>query len=102
MDGDAQHLLSREEAADLLGVSTKTLHRLRLPHVKINRRVLYRHADLIAYIESKRVVPQHDIAVPRPLPAVLKPKMKPAARGQAGGFSGWLAGERARVAKIDA
>jgi hypothetical protein len=102
MDGDRQHLLSRQEAADLLGVSTKSLHRLRLPHVKINRRVLYHHPDLIAYIESKRIVPQHDIAVPIPPPAVVKPKMKPARRGGAGGFSDWLAGEKARVAKIDA
>jgi hypothetical protein len=102
MDGDAQHLLSRQEAADLLGVSTKTLHRLRLPHVAINRRVLYRHGDLMAYVESKVVVPHDDIVAPRPLPVVLEPKTKTAPRRGAGGFKDWLAAEKARVAAIDA
>jgi excisionase family DNA binding protein len=54
---DEGPLLSRQQAAALLGVSVKTLDRLKLPCVRIGRRVLYRRADLQAYVESAVIVP---------------------------------------------
>jgi excisionase family DNA binding protein len=54
-------LLSREEAAEYLGVSPKTLatwactKRYPLPVVKLGRAVKYRVADLEKFIESRTV-----------------------------------------------
>lgn len=54
-------LLSREEAAEYLGVSPKTLatwactKRYPLPLVKLGRAVKYRVADLEKFIESRTV-----------------------------------------------
>jgi hypothetical protein len=50
-------IFSRKEAADLPRISTETLHQLKLRHVRINRRVLFRHDDLMAYVVSVVVVP---------------------------------------------
>lgn len=54
-------LLSREEAAEYLGVSAKTLatwhcrKRYALPVVKLGRAVKYRVSDLEKFIESRTV-----------------------------------------------
>lgn len=54
-------LMSREEAAEYLGVSPKTLatwattKRYPLPLVKVGRSVRYRVADLEAFIQSRTV-----------------------------------------------
>lgn len=54
-------LVSREEAAEFLGVRPQTLatwassRRYVLPFVKIGRRVLYRLSDLNAFIERNVV-----------------------------------------------
>jgi excisionase family DNA binding protein len=56
-------LLTRREAADLLGISPETLtiwactKRYPLPYVKVGRSVRYRRTDLEAFIESRTVVP---------------------------------------------
>lgn len=63
--GCAQHerqmeeviLLSRREASMYLRVSCKTLARLSIPKVKINRRVVYDRRDLIAFAGSNKVMP---------------------------------------------
>jgi hypothetical protein len=54
---DEGPLLSRQQAAAVLGVSVKTLDRLKLPCVPIRGRVLFRRAVLQAYIESAEIVP---------------------------------------------
>jgi len=54
-------LVSREEAAEFLGVRPQTLatwassRRYALPFIKIGRRVMYRLSDLNAFIESNVV-----------------------------------------------
>ncbi len=50
-------LLNEDAAAEILGVSVRTLQRQRVRgdgprYVKIGKRVLYREEDLQAYIES--------------------------------------------------
>lgn len=50
-------LLTKEEAAEYLRLSPKTLPRLTIPRVKIGRLVRYHLADLDAYIERSRRSP---------------------------------------------
>ena len=45
-------LMSVQEAAEWLGVSTGLLSRSRIPKVKLNRRTLYRPSDLRAYVNA--------------------------------------------------
>lgn len=53
----SKNLLSAKETAAALGVSQRTLYNLtragKLPAVRIGRRVLYRPADVEAYIASQ-------------------------------------------------
>lgn len=55
-------LLTREEAANFLGLSTQTLatwaccKRYGLPYLKIGRKVAYRRADLEKWLASRLVV----------------------------------------------
>jgi hypothetical protein len=49
--------LSREEAADYLRVSPRTLARLSIPKINISRRVVYRVDDLTAFAERNRSLP---------------------------------------------
>lgn len=55
-------LLSRNEAAELLGISPNTLavwasvNRHALPYVKLGRRALYRASDIEAFINANLVV----------------------------------------------
>jgi hypothetical protein len=49
--------LSRNEAADYLRVSVRTLARLSIPKININRRVVYRIDDLTAFVERNRSLP---------------------------------------------
>lgn len=59
-------LLTREQAADYLGITSRTLavwacvKRYNLPYVKVGRLVKYRRADLDAFIE-RRTIAQQDI-----------------------------------------
>lgn len=54
-------LLTRNQAAEFLGVKSQTLaawlttKRYNLPIVKIGSRVLYKESDLIAFVESNTV-----------------------------------------------
>ncbi len=54
-------LLTRQEAAEYLGVKPQTLSvwavtgRYELPYVKVGRLVKYRREDLDAFLESRRV-----------------------------------------------
>lgn len=56
-------LLTTDQAAEFLGVAAGTLAvwrclaRYRLPFVKIGRSVRYDEADLVAWMESRRVHP---------------------------------------------
>ena len=52
------HLLSQQEAATMLGLSPRTLERLRVTgegprYVKLNRRVAYRTEDIEAFVASR-------------------------------------------------
>lgn len=53
------HLLSRKEAADFLGVKEITLaiwkstQRYEVPVVKVGRLVRYRFSDLLAFVEKR-------------------------------------------------
>ena len=53
------HLLSRQEAAELLGLKEATLAswkargRYDLPVIKVGRLVRYRHSDLLAFLERR-------------------------------------------------
>ncbi len=55
------HLLTREEAADFLGVSPITLalwkstKRYNLPVVKVGRLAKYRYGDLLEFVERQTV-----------------------------------------------
>ena len=61
-------LLTTEEAAEYLGCSPGTLAvwrclaRYPLPYVKIGRRVRYDEADLLAWMESRKVRPAEVLA----------------------------------------
>jgi len=54
-------LLDTNAAARLLGLAPASLevdrcrHRLRIPYLKLGRRVLYKRADLLAFIDRHRV-----------------------------------------------
>jgi excisionase family DNA binding protein len=56
-----KNLMSRQSAADYLGVGMQTLaawacnKRYQLPYVKIGRRVMYRQSDLDAFIARNLV-----------------------------------------------
>lgn len=58
---DYERLLTRKEAAKLLGVKEMTLaiwktnNRYNLPVVKVGRLAKYRYSDLIAFIEKRTV-----------------------------------------------
>ena len=58
---DYERLLTRKEAAELLGVKEMTLaiwktnNRYNLPVVKVGRLAKYRYSDLIAFIEKRTV-----------------------------------------------
>jgi excisionase family DNA binding protein len=58
---DSDNLLTTEQAAQILCVSTKTLtdwrtrKRYPLAYVKIGSRVLYKESDVQAFIESRTV-----------------------------------------------
>jgi excisionase family DNA binding protein len=63
-------LLNQSEAAKILGLSTRTLERLRLtgegpPFAKLGRRVLYRPADLNAWVAERIVRSTSETAMPR-------------------------------------
>jgi excisionase family DNA binding protein len=59
--GSNNRLLTRKEAAELLGVSKGTLevwsctNRYHLPVVKVGRLARYRMSDLMAFIESRTI-----------------------------------------------
>lgn len=54
--GDKSRLLSRQAAADVLGVSVQTIAKLiadgTLPHKRVRRRVLVPQAAITAYLKS--------------------------------------------------
>lgn len=58
---DAPQLLTREQAADYIGVKPQTLAlwactgRYELPFIKVGRSVRYKRVDLDAFMESRRV-----------------------------------------------
>lgn len=58
----ASDLLTREQAADYLGITPRTLavwacvKRYNLPYVKVGRLVKYRRADLDAFIEHRTII----------------------------------------------
>ena len=58
---DGLSLLPRKRAALILGIEPQTLavwacnKRYNLPYVKIGRRVMYRLADIMTFIESRTV-----------------------------------------------
>jgi excisionase family DNA binding protein len=58
---DDERLLTRKEAAKLLGVKEMTLaiwktnNRYNLPVVKVGRLAKYRYSDLMAFIEKRTV-----------------------------------------------
>jgi excisionase family DNA binding protein len=62
------NLLTREQAAQYLGVTPGTLsvwactHRYDLPYVRVGRSVRYRLRDLEAFLESRTVRPGNTIA----------------------------------------
>lgn len=61
--GSFAKLLTDEEAADLLGVSPVTLavwrcrRRYDLPFVRVGRRIRYRMADVVSFVERRTVRP---------------------------------------------
>lgn len=58
---DKHRLLTPNEAAKFLGVSAGTLAvwrcvaRYSLPYVKVGRKILYEEADLLTWLESRKV-----------------------------------------------
>lgn len=50
-------LLTREEAAEYLRLSPKSLDRLPVPRVKLGRLVRYSLSDLAAYVEGCKAMP---------------------------------------------
>jgi excisionase family DNA binding protein len=64
----ATDLLTRKQAADILGVSKGTLDiwachgRYKLPYLRVGRKAMYRRADLDAWLESRRVTHSGQLA----------------------------------------
>lgn len=58
---DKEHLLTRKEAADFLGIRSNTLalwkstKRYNLPVVKMGRLAKYRYGDLLEFVERRTV-----------------------------------------------
>ena len=48
-------ILSRREAAEYLKISRGTLDKLNIPCIRIRRRVVYRIADIDAWLEAQKV-----------------------------------------------
>ena len=63
-DGSRSQLLSRTQAAEYLGVSTRTFDRLRqerpVPYVRLGRRKKYQRTDLEALIADCRKMDDGD------------------------------------------
>lgn len=55
-------VLTRKEAADMLGLSVQTLANWasrggpNLPFYKLGGRVVYRHGDLVAFLDSSKMI----------------------------------------------
>ena len=47
-------VLSRKEAATYLSISKGTLDKLLIPKIQIRRRIVYRKADIDAWLESQK------------------------------------------------
>ena len=54
--------IDNDEAAEILGCSPKTLRvwvsQKKVPHYKVGRAVRFRRADLLEWLESRRVEPR--------------------------------------------
>ena len=59
VDDLADHLLTPQEAAELLGVSLRMMRRLqyerRIAHVRVGRHIRFIAADLVAYMAANRI-----------------------------------------------
>lgn len=55
----AEHLLTQEQAAEVLGVTPRYVRDMRarnvLPYVKVGKLVRFRRSDLVAFIEANLV-----------------------------------------------
>ena len=59
---DVPELMTAQQVAHLLGVSTETLRKWRakrkcLPYVRVGRHIRYRAADVAAFVEQRTVMP---------------------------------------------
>jgi hypothetical protein len=52
----ATDLLTRRQAAAYLSISTGTLDKLDIPFVQIRRRIIYRQADIVKWLENHTVI----------------------------------------------
>ena len=56
---ETKDLMTREEVIQYLRISNMTLHRLmrvhKFPYIKLGKRVLFRRAEIDAYLESKTI-----------------------------------------------
>lgn len=50
--GDADKLITNDEAAQLLGVSPQTMRRLKVKRVRVNRYLRYKISDVLYYRDS--------------------------------------------------
>jgi hypothetical protein len=47
-------VLTRKQAAEYLSICPATLAKLDIPHIQVRRRVLYREADIAAWMEAQK------------------------------------------------
>ncbi len=62
-DNRGIRLLSEKEAAQIIGQAVQTLRNNRwarrgLPYIRIGRSIRYQLGDILAYIDSRRIVPE--------------------------------------------
>lgn len=63
MKTDSKRFLSKRELADLLGISVFTVdswvsERREIPFVKMGKRVMFDMADVLSWLENKKVFPK--------------------------------------------
>jgi hypothetical protein len=81
MEPASKTYLPNADAADFLGLSPRTLERMRIDgrgpiFLKLGRRVVYARADLVAWAETRRRSSTSDLGQPAPTQAGLASSMR--------------------------
>jgi len=50
----ASEIMSRKQASDYLSISKGTLDKLKIPRIKVRRRIVFKKADIDLWLESQK------------------------------------------------